>query len=271
MMKRFTVILLLSLLISCASDTVVEEAIVDDVDGVSSLTIGRVENVKEVFLTIPSPIETADLFYVAGTEYVPEETNPTENVNIYTTNGKKALNLGVYGADLSFVNVFDQSEQTMIYIDCTKKMSDALDLTSAFGIETIERIEDNLNNRDSLMVIVGDAFWIIDTHLKDNGLDYLSALIMTGGWIEGLYLGTKVLDKKHPNEVLMKRIAAQKTSLLSLMALLGTYDNAQVLTVSIEMKELLAVYERVDENVVDSVIIFEIGDAVSEVRTQIIR
>jgi len=270
-MKYLFILILSSLLIACAGDSVVEEAVVGDDPIVSGLKVERAEKAKEVFHTIPSPIETADLFYVTGTEYKSDETNPAENVNNYTTNGSKALNLGVYGADLSYANVFDQSEQSMIYINCTKKMSDALDISSAFGVETIERIEESMNNRDSLMVIIDDAFWIIDAHLKGNGQDHLSALIMTGGWIEGLYLGTKVLDREQPDEELMKRIATQKVSLLSLMDLLITYDNAEVMAVENEMKALQTAYNKIDEKAIDPAIIFEISDAVSKVRAQIIR
>ena len=271
MIKQFVVILFSSLLVSCAGDSVVEEAVVSDDAVVSDLAVERAGKAKEVFKTIPSPIETADLFYITGAEYKSDETNPAENVNNYTTSGDKALNLGVYGADLSYANVFDQSEQSMIYINCTKKMSDALDISSAFGVETIERVEESMNNRDSLMVIIDDAFWIIDAHLKGNGQDYLSALIMTGGWIEGLYLGTKALDKEQPDEELMKRIAAQKVSLLSLMDLLITYDNAEVMAVEHEMKALQTAYNKINEKAIDPAIIFEISDAVSKVRAKIIR
>ena len=54
-------------------------------------------------------------------------------------------------------------------------MADGLDITSAFDAVTMERIEENMNNRDSLMTIINDAFWVVDAHLKENGQDNLSA------------------------------------------------------------------------------------------------
>jgi len=270
-MKQFFILFLSSLLVACSSESAVEEALVGNETVVNGLTVERVKKIKEVFQTILSPIETAGLFYISGAEFKLNVTNPTGNVQNYTTNGSKALNLGVYGADLSYANIFDQSEQSMIYINCTKIMSDELDLSSAFGVETIERIEENMNNRDSLMVIIDDAFWIIDTHLKRNGQDHLAALIMTGGWVEGLYLGTKVLDKENPDVELMKIIAAQKKSLLSLMDLLNTYENTEVMGISRELKALKIAFDKVDEKAIDPAIIFEISDAVSKVRAKIIR
>lgn len=271
MIKQFAVILFSSLLIACSGDDIVEEAVINNAPVVSDLTIERAEKAQEVFYTIPSPMETASLFHSLGIDYKTETTNSIKNINNYVTSGQKALNLGVYGADVSYANVFDQSEQSMLYINCTKKMADALDISSAFNVATIERVEENINNRDSLMVIIDDAFWIIDAHLKGNGQDHLSALIMTGGWIEGLYLGTQSLDRENPDTELMKRVAAQKSSLASLMDLLITYDNAEVMAVEQKMKALQTAYAKVDEKAIDPVIIFKITDAVAQIRAQIIR
>ena len=270
-MKQFVVLLFSSLLVGCANETIKEKAIADETPILSELTPERVEKVQEVFATIPSPMETADLFYRSEMEYIPGATNPAENVNNYVTNGKKALNLGVYGADLSYANVFDQSQESMIYINCSKKMSDGLDVSSAFDIATIERIERSVNNRDSLMVIIDDAFKIIEAHLNETGQDHLSALIMTGGWIEGLYLGTRTLDKENPDVELMNRIVAQKTSLTSLMDLLITYDNTAVIAVENKMKPLQAAYDKVDEKADNKAAVLEIEAAVTQIRAQIIQ
>lgn len=271
MKKQFAVIIFSSLLIACSSENPIEEAVVNNEFVVNERTPERAEKAQEVFYTIPSPMETADLFYSSGIEYRSGVTNLAENVNNYATNGKKALNLGVYGADLSYVNVFDQSQESMIYINCAKKLSDGLNVSTAFDIATIERIEESVNNRDSLMVIIDDAFKIIEAHLNGNGQDYLSALIMTGGWIEGLYLGTGILDKENPDAELMQRIAAQKSSLTSLMDLLITYDNTAVIDVEQKMKALQIAYNKVDEKAVNPEVIFEIADAVAEIRAKIIQ
>ncbi len=269
-MKHLLILFLSSLLIACSNESAIEEAVVSHSPVISELTPERVERAQEVFYTIPSPMETADLFLSKGIEYRAGITNSAENVNNYATSGEKALNLGVYGADLSCANVFDQSQESMIYINCAKKLSDGLNVSTAFNVATIERIENSVNNRDSLMVIIDDAFKIIEGHLNESGQDYLSALIMTGGWIEGLYLGTKVLDKEDPDPELMRQIAAQKSSLVSLMDLLITYENIAVIDVVQKMKILQVAYDKVDEKVVNPTVVFEISDAVAQIRAQII-
>ncbi len=271
MMKQFIILMFSGFLIACGGETTKEKAVAVETPVVNELTPERVEKVQEVFSTIPSPMETADLFFSSGMEYVADATNPEEHVNNYVTSAQKALNLGVYGADLSYANVFDQSQESMIYINCSKKLSDALDISSAFDVATVERIEENVNNRDSLMIIIDDAFKIVEKHLNETGQNHMSALIMTGGWIEGLYLGTRTLDKENPDVELMNRIVAQKTSLTSLMDLLITYDNTAVIAVENKMKPLQAAYDKVDEKADNKAAVLEIEAAVTQIRAQIIQ
>lgn len=257
MKKYLFIIVAASLLIACGGDETIEESIVDEVD--ESVTPERAAKAQMVFQTVPSPLETASLFQEAGADYNPGITNPVENVNNYSTNTQKALNLGVYGADLSYANIFDQSQESMFYMNCSKKMSDGLGITSAFDAATMERIEENMNNRDSIMTIINDAFWITDAYLKENGQDHLSALIITGGWIEGLYLGTKAINAETPNEALMQRIADQKYSLDNLTELLSTYENTEVDAVEQKLKELQEVYNKIEEEEAEATVSDEGG------------
>lgn len=246
-MKKYLFIIIAAIfLIGCGGNDTIEESFIDEnIDEV--LTPERATKAQMIFQTIPSPLETASLFQEAGAGYNAGITNPVENVGKYSTNTQKALNLGVYGADLSYANIFDQSQESMFYMNCSKKMADGLGITSAFDVETMERIEENMNNRDSLMLIINDAFWIADAHLKENGQAHLSALIITGGWIEGLYLGTKSLNQKNPDENIMQRIADQKYSLDNLVELLASYDNAEVSAMNQKMKMLQMAFNKIEE------------------------
>lgn len=204
------------------SSTDTDDVIVNNTD-TSSLN-QRIEKTQKVFYTIPSPYETALIFESSGVTYNSGILNPVDNVKKYTTKDKQALNFGVYGADLSYSNIFDQSQQSMFYMNCAKKMADELGITSAFDAETIERIERNINNKDSLMSIINDSYWIADSHLKENQQEYLSALSIAGGWIEGMYLGSAGLKKEKPSEAIMNTIANQKYAIENLISLLELYN-----------------------------------------------
>jgi len=248
-MKRTIIFCIISAaLISCGDEEIPQE-IVDDLapEVIDEQSIERAEKAQKVFQTIPSPYETALLFEESGIGYNVDALNPVENVSKYTTSVQQALNLGVYGADLSYANIHDQSQESMFYMNCSKKMADALGVAGAFTAEAIERIEENMNNRDSMMTIVSDAFWTCDAYLKENGQDNLSALIIAGGWLEGLYIGTRGVQGENPSEDLMKRIAEQKYSLNNLIDLLDSYDDAEVKKIGEKLATLKLSFDKVEE------------------------
>jgi len=232
---------------ACGNDTTTETHSGDEMTSETgeSSSSERAAKAKKVFYTVPSPYETALIFERSGVGYNIGVLNPIDNVNNYSTNVKQALNFEVYGTDLSYDNIIDQSQQCMFYMNCAKKLADGLGITSAFDAETMERIETNMNNRDSLMNIINDSYWIADSYLKENQQDYLSALIISGGWIEGLYLGSATLDEDNPNEELMASIADQKYSLDNLIGLIELYDHPEVEKIKVNLKELKLSFDKI--------------------------
>ena len=201
---------------------------------------------KKVFYAIPSPVEMANMIKQSGANYNKDLLNPKENVSKYTTNSSMALNLGIYGADLSYTSIFDQTQPSMQYMACSKKLADALGITGAFTPETVDRLEKNVNNKDSLLQIVSDAYLTTDAYLKENERASTSALIIAGGWIEGLYIATKIAGKDGKNSDIAKRIAEQKSVLENLISLIESYPNDPSLAdVLNQLKSLSDVYNAV--------------------------
>ncbi len=189
----------------------------------------KIEKAKNIFYAIPSPFETALLLKRAGAEYNADHLNPIQNADNYTSNKAKAINLGIYSADLSYNSIHDQTQESMFYMAAAKKLADGLGVAAAFDNNTMERVESNIENRDSLMGIIAESYWTLDAYLKENDRQHLSALIFAGGWIEGLYLATRVVDGENPNEAITQRIAEQKSSLGNLIALVESYGPHEML------------------------------------------
>ncbi len=192
---------------------------------ISADTKVRIEKTQKIFYSVPSPAETADMFKKAGLEYNKDILNPYNNVSKYVTQFSKAVNLGVYGADLSYANIFEQTQESMLYMNCAKKLADELSVSGAFDAATMERFEENINNKDSLLSLISDTYWIIDDYLKENDQEETAALIIVGGWVEGLYLGAAMLTENMTNQELMQRIAEQKYSFENVMGLLNSFEN----------------------------------------------
>jgi hypothetical protein len=200
----------------------------------------------EIF-SVPSPIQFTFLIKKSGAVYSKEILNATNKSSQYSTNFSKALNLGIYGADLGYVIIYDQTQDAIAYLNSTKKIGDELGLVGVFDAPLIGRFTKNIGNQDSLLFLTSDAYRMGDAYLKDNDRMDVSALILAGGWIESLYLAT-CISKTKPNEDITMRIAEQKLSLQSVIKSLTQYNIEPELMD--EFKDLSTVYDGVELNYV---------------------
>jgi len=185
-----------------------------------------VQKVKEIFHSVPSPLDMAAILKKSGARYDADLLNAIKKVNDYSTSTGQALNLGIYGADLSYAGIFNQNQESILFLSCTKKLADKLGLSKAFNDEVIERMEMNIDNRDSLLNIVSETYYNLDAYLKENNRDHISAMVIAAGWIEGLYLGTQIAtSSESPEPKLLERIAEQKISLDNLVDLVKSYNS----------------------------------------------
>lgn len=183
------------------------------------------QKVQEIFYSVPSPMEMASILKRTGATYDMSLLNDIKSVNSYSSARSQALNLGIYGADLSYVSVFNQNQEAIIYMSCTKKLADNLGVSKAFDDQMIERMETNVDNRDSLLTIISETYYMLDAYLKENDRDHISAMVIAAGWVEGLYLATSIAaSDKDPDDALLQRIAEQKLSLENLRELVKSYN-----------------------------------------------
>jgi len=202
----------------------------------------RMGRTKKIFYSIPSPMETAALLKKAGAAYNGKILNDVKNVDRYTAASKQALNLGVYGADLSYASVFNHTQETMFYTSCARRLADKLGVTSAFNDSTMQLMEQNQNNREKLLEIISETYWDMDRYLKVNDRENISALMIVGGWVEGLFIATQVAGT-NPAPELMQRIAEQKLSLGDLVSLLESYGDDPTLNAARDdLKAIQALY-----------------------------
>jgi len=203
-------------------------------------------NINGEIFSIPSPIQTAFLIKNSGAAYSKEVLNPASKSSDYSTNFSKALNLGIYGADLGYVTIYDQTQDAIGYLNSAKKLADELGVSGAFDAQTIERFQKNLGNKDSMLVLVGVAYRSSDSYLKNNDRNDVSGLVLAGGWLESLYFATNVYKTK-PNEDVKRRIAEQKSSLQSLIKLLTQYYSQPEYTEFIDnLNDLATVFDGVE-------------------------
>lgn len=207
----------------------------------------EVVSAENVFIYIPSPIQTAELIKQAGAKYNRELLSNPADATIYTSTASMALNMGIYGSDLAFAGIFNQNADVVKYMDCTRKLADGLHVTAAFSDDRQSRLENNINNRDSVLGIITDSYWDCDAMLQDNDQGHASALMIAGGWIEGLYLACRVAESTNNNEIRI-RIVEQRSSLDKLIMLLDKQEHNDVVAVSNQLKELKVIFDKLPKS-----------------------
>lgn len=220
---------------------------------------------------IPTAFEVVKLLNKAGASYILSLNNPVENVDKYFTEKSKALNLGVYGADLSYASTYQMKQETMNYLNVSKKLIEELQITSAFNKDFAKRVEDNLDNKDELIQIITDSFYDTYEFLTHEGKDNLSLLVMAGSWIEGLYITTQITVVSKNNEDLMKIIANQKEPLMKLMELLEpAAADAAIADVKGMLEPLKGLYDEITDEALTPVQFEKIEQEITKIRTSII-
>ncbi|HAM09234.1 MAG TPA: hypothetical protein DDY34_18895 [Bacteroidales bacterium] len=180
-----------------------------------------IKQAEKIFNALPSPLESAMLIKSAGARFDESLLNNVGNVNKYVTNKSMALNLGIYTCDLSFASLYEQTQLIIDYMNAAKKMADGLGILKAIEQSTIDRLEENINNSEVIMEIVSETFMNSSSYLEDNGQPAIAAMTLVGGWFEGLYISTQLVDMKEFNgNKLVGRIIDQKLSIDILLSLL---------------------------------------------------
>lgn len=216
LLKAF-VLLSFFILFSCDSSEKQEDIIAPEETTRPTLAESKF-NAQNVFNSLPDRQVVIKLIEENRLEYNPDFLNDPNNVGKYSTELDKAINLGIYGSDLSISSSFDQTQESMIFLKCVNILAGHLGVNSAFDQRMFERIETNKTNKDSVLEIVTDAFRKVDEMLKYNNRPATSAIILSGCWIEGLYVSCQMGESMN-NESIIKTIIAQKESLKNLVVM----------------------------------------------------
>ena len=202
----------------------VPEVTTDFSDAQSAAT-GSVLKYKGQFFAIPSPIQAAILFRKTNLQYNPELVNPLANSELHVSRFQKALNMGVYGADLGYLSNFNNATMNLAYFGQVQKTAEELDVINNIDPELLRRFAENVESPDSLYALNADLYQAINQYLKDNEQNETATLVLAGGWLEALWLS---LDHAEEHSDLRKRIGEQGSGLTGLVTLLELYQDPQV-------------------------------------------
>jgi hypothetical protein len=188
----------------------------------NNATLLKINN--QIF-SIPSPIQTALLIKNSGYAYNKQMLNASDNYTKYDTKYKKALNLGIYGADLGYISLYDQTQDALLYLASIEKLATDIGVADVFNAGLVKRFQQNMGKQDSLLAMVSEAFGKSDAYFKNNKQNDISSLVLVGGWIESVYFAIQASNNAQGNQKdIVRRIAEQKISLQNMVKMLQPYS-----------------------------------------------
>jgi hypothetical protein len=213
------------------------------------------EQIEEVIYNIPSPSEIPYLLQATGAEFNESLVNPRTKVDQYASRtDKAALNLGVYAADIGYLSSYDKTQEAIDYLNSTKTLADNLGVIGSFDVEVLQKFEANISNKDSLTRLLDRTIKKTESYLADDNRNKLSALVVTGSFVEGLYISTGLI-KTYPKDLLpddkrnlvltplIRVVLEQKKSVSDLLKMLGSVEQTEPVTSLVaDLKALESAY-----------------------------
>jgi hypothetical protein len=250
------------------------------------------EQLEGLVYNIPSPSEIPYLLQATGAEFNESLVNSRSKVDQYSSRtDKAALNLGVYAADIGYLSSYDKTQEAIDYLESAKTLADGLGVIGSFDVEVLQQFEDNISKKDSLSRLLDRTIKKTEIFLKDDNRNKLSALVVTGGFIEGLYISTGLV-RSYPKDLLptdaknlvltpiIRVILEQKKSVTDLLKMLSAVEQTEpVASLTTDLKALEAEYaalnieEQIKNNTANLVLtdknLVEITNIVGKMRTSI--
>jgi hypothetical protein len=185
-----------------------------------------VVNLGLVMVNIPSPTLIMASLSESNLKYDPSLINPINKASSYISNYQMAINLGVYGADLGYVSVFNQTQEVLNYFNQVNSMAEKIGVSGVFDKEFFDDINSNLGNPDTLDALISLAFQKMHDNLKTNDRLGTTSITIAGGWIEGLHLALASINETKPKTDLTNRIRNHIYSLKYFIQLLDAFKNS---------------------------------------------
>jgi len=202
--------------------------------------------VQEVLLPLPTPFEMTKMLNEIGATYSAKNMNAASKVEKYVTESSKAVNLGIYGADLVYASTYEQQQDIQVYLNAIKTLADQLGVTYDYSSLLSEEYKEKLNNKDSLTSIVTNTINNTYQYLDQKSNPDLAVTMISGMWVELMYIATNISENSYNFTGLVDIISRQKASYEKVMELLASKNtNADIKGLETKLQVLKPAFDKV--------------------------
>ena len=183
------------------------------------------KKIEENVYPLPTSAEIIKMLTDLEVGYNVGISNPVENAKKYFSSTKRATNLGVYGADLSYATLYNMEQEVINILDAIRTLSNELNMSKIYNEELYDKIKQNYDNREKLVELLTGAFDETYSYLAENDQQTLALLVVGGAWVEGMYLTTHVSEAAYNVAGISRVLLEQKKSFDLFLELTQPYLN----------------------------------------------
>jgi len=230
---------------SCESE---EKQMKDVSSTLAEAESGNKELKNEIVYSIPSPNEQYDLLRSLSEAVDPSIVNKLSNSSNYVKADKKALNFGVYLSDAAYLMRFEQGKKVFIdYLSTLDKLGQEIDITKVYGEELLNEVEKVGADSEKLFDISAKNYITIYDQLIENEKGVELSLILSGAWIETMYILFNSAGEYNENYEIEEYIVDQRYVLENLKGFIESYSSDERIQPVLDyFSEINKVYEMMD-------------------------
>jgi hypothetical protein len=220
---------------------------------------------------LPTSAEVIKMLTELEVGYIIGLSNPVENTKKYFSSTTRAINLGVYGADLSYTTLYNKEQEVINYLTAIRSLSNELNMSKIYNEDLYNKIKANFDNRDELVKILTGAFNDTYAYLSENDQQSLALLVVGGAWVEGMYLTTNVSEAAYQVAGISRVLLEQKKSFDLFLEITQPYATDPSVG---DFLKLLGPVKKVYEGLTTSLTeqnIKDITTVIKDVRSQIVQ
>lgn len=275
-MKRAIAVIIIPMLIlsfsglsSCKNRT--DKKATEQQDQIELNQVQSLENeIEKNVYPLPTSAEVIKMLSELEVGYILGIANPVGNARKYLTSSTKAVNMGVYGADLSYATLYNIQQEVLNYLDAIRSLANELNMSKIYDETLYDRIQKNFDNRDELVNILTEAFNNTYAYLSENDQQSLALLVVGGAWVEGMYLTTHVSEAAYQVAGISKVLIEQKESFDLFMDITKPYiEDANIKEFVNKLEPIRKVYEGLTTSLTNQNII-DITKAIESIRSQLV-
>jgi len=259
-------------IISCGGGGPVATEKVYDYERTDSLPPDYMRSLGSIRVSIEETNEMYQTMMRDGYAFNSGALNSASKATSYSNSKQQAFNLGAYSSDLSYAVANEQSQEALQFVKAIVQISEKLGIQKAFNEEDIAKLTDAADTTSDKSILLTRAYRHAEDQLHSNDRAQLVTIVVTGGWLEGLYIAASQLKDKPEHGRAAQKFWDHAYTYQSVVKMLDVFkdENQDVAELLKEMEALKDPVNHMlrDRGNISQDHIQEIYEAVNKIRTK---